>query len=137
ETPRISVYLWTPWRASALEHRLFEVVRQASRGEAEEKPEEGRLDIDEAKTWHAVEQALGRVLKGWQGGADPGRERRAARWLLEGDCDHHGYDSLGEPLSLWIFLRLGVEHGGPDEPEKAEEIDLNGFGVRVWSKPGD
>src|SRR5262249_38408225 len=35
ETPRVSFHLWSPWRASALEHRLFEVVRNLPRVEAE------------------------------------------------------------------------------------------------------
>ncbi len=27
ETPSITCYLWSPWRASAIEHRLFEAIR--------------------------------------------------------------------------------------------------------------
>jgi hypothetical protein len=134
ETTHISIYLWTPWRASELEHRLFDAVRQATHGMVEEKPDEVRLDVRDTKGWRSALQALVRVLKGWQEEADAGRERRAFRWLLEGDCDHHGYDSLGEPLSLWMFLRLGVDRGGPDDGEKAEEIDLQGFGLRIWSE---
>ena len=30
ETPRVTVYLWSPWRAAALEHRLFESIRAAA-----------------------------------------------------------------------------------------------------------
>ena len=134
DTPHLSFYLWTPWRASAIEHRLFEAVRQAVHEEPEENPDELRIDIDDPKMWRAAMQAMVRVLKGWQEDADAGRERRAFRWLLEGDCDHHGYDALGEPLSLWIFLRLTLERGEPGEPERGEEVDLHGFGVRVWAE---
>ena len=50
ETPRVSVYLWTPWRASALEHRLFDAVRQAVDEEPEEQPDELRIDVDDTDT---------------------------------------------------------------------------------------
>jgi hypothetical protein len=131
------MYLWTPWRASVLEHRLFDAVKQAVHAQPEEQPDELRLDIGEAKDWRAALQALVRVLKGWQEDADPTRERRVFRWLLEADCDAHGYDILGEPLTMWIFLRLAVDRGGPAEGEKAEEIDLQGFGVRIWPTKGN
>jgi hypothetical protein len=134
ETPTVSFYLWTPWRASALEHRLFDAVHKAVGDEPEEQPDELRIDIDDPKMWRAAQQAMVRVLKGWQEDADAGRERRGFRWLLEGDCDPHGYDALGEPLSLWLFLRLGIDRGEPGEPDKGEEIDLEGFGVRFWGE---
>jgi hypothetical protein len=133
ETPRLSVYLWSPWRASSLEHRLFDAVRQATGAEAQQEPDERRLDLDDPKTWRAAHQAVVRVLKGWQEeAADAGREKRAYRWLLEGDSDAHGYDSLGEPLSVWLFLRVGIDRGSPGEQEKPEDVDLEGFGLRVW-----
>lgn len=137
ETPGISIYLWTPWRASALEHRLFDAVRQVVQDAPEEQPDELRLDIEEPKQWRAALQAMVRVLKGWQEDGDPGRERRAFRWLLEGDSDSHGYDSLGEPVSLWLFLRVTLERGEPGEPEKGEEFELEGIGVRIWGERGD
>ncbi len=137
DTPRISIYLWSPWRASALEHRLFEAVRQVIQDKPDEQPDELRLDVEDAKQWRGSLQAMIRVLKGWQEDADAGRERRAFRWLLEGDCDSHGYDSLGEVVSLWLFLRLGLERGEPGEPDKGEEIELEGFGIRIWGERGD
>jgi hypothetical protein len=137
ETPGISIYLWTPWRASALEHRLFDAVRQVIHGTPEEQPDELRLDIEEPKQWRAAVQAMVRVLKGWQEDGDPGRERRAFRWLLEGDSDANGYDVLGEPVSLWLFLSVSLERGEPGEPERAEEIELEGIGVRIWGEHGD
>ncbi len=137
ETPCVSVYLWTPWRASALEHRLFDAVRQAAPDEPDDLPDERRLDLNDTKTWRAALQAIVRVLKGWQEEAEQGRERRAFRWLMESDCDAHGYDSFGEPVSLWLFLQLGLEHGGLEDGEKSEMVDLEGFGLRVWPARGD
>ena len=125
--------MWSPWRASALEHRLFDVVRQIDGVELEQDADELRAHISEAKAWRQALTAVCRVLKGWQEEAtDGGRERRAWRWLLEGDTDDHGYDHAGEPAGLWAFLRLLLERGGPGEFDKNEEVDLNGFGVRVW-----
>jgi hypothetical protein len=77
-------------------------------------------------------QTLARVLKGWQEEAEPGGERRTWRWLLEGDTDAYGYDHTGEPACLWGFLRVSVDRGGPGEPDKGEDIDLEGFGLRIW-----
>jgi hypothetical protein len=131
ETPRVTVYLWSPWRAAALEHRLFEAIRVLPRARLEQGPDEVRLHLDDPKTCRAALQAVERVLKGWQEEADPGSERRAWRWLLEGDTDADGYDHTNEPVSLWGFLRVTLERGGPGEPEKNEDIDLEGFGLQV------
>ena len=131
ETPRVTFYLWSPWRAAALEHRLFEAVRALPRVEMEEGPDEARLHVDDAKTCRAALQAVSRVLKGWQEEADPGSERRSWRWLLEADTDTDGYDHTGEPVSIWGFLRVSLERGGPAEPDKGEDIDLEGFGLEV------
>lgn len=136
ETRRVSVYLWSPWRAAALEHRLFDTVRSLPRVQFEEGPDEIRLHLDDPKTCRAALQAVERILKGWQEDADPGTERRSWRWLLEGDTDANGYDHTGEPVSLWGFLRVSLERGGPGESEKSEDIDLEGFGVQVWGERG-
>src|SRR2546421_11468216 len=77
ETPRVTFHLWSPWRAAALEHRLFEVIRALPRVTAESSPDEWRLHVADPKTWRAAVQAAARVLKGWQGEADPGRGRRS------------------------------------------------------------
>ena len=132
ETPRVSFYLWSPWRASALEHRLFDAVKNVVHAEPEAAADELRLDVNDAKTWRGALQAVVRVLKGWQEEADAGAERRSWRWLLEGDSDAGGYDHYGERVSLWGFLRVGLDRGGPGEPEKGEDIDMEGFGLRVW-----
>jgi len=134
EPPRVPVYLWSPWRAAALEHRLFEAIRTLPRVQFEQGPDEVRLHIDDPKTCRAALQTAARVLKGWQEEADPGRERRSWRWLLEGDTDADGYDHTGEPVSLWAFLRLGLERGGLEETEKGEEIDLEEFGLQIWGE---
>ena len=131
ETPFVTFHLWSPWRAAELEHRLFQAVQTAARSAPETMPDEWRLQIRDAKSFRAVLQAVARVLKGWQEEADPGSERRSWRWLLEGDTDADGYDHTGEPVSLWAFVRVSLERGGPGEPEKGEDIDLEGFGLQV------
>ncbi len=135
ETPRVTVYLWSPWRASALEHKLFEAVHSLPGVRTEQEADEIHIDINDAKTWRSALQGVCRVIKGWQEEASPGNERRGWRWLLEGDTDDHGYDHTGEPACIWAFLRLLLERGGLEDAEKGEEVDLNGFGVRIW--PGN
>jgi len=66
ETPRLTFYLWSPWRAAALEHRLFEAIRTLPRVTHEEAADELRLYIDDPKTCRTALQAVARVLKGWQ-----------------------------------------------------------------------
>jgi hypothetical protein len=132
ETPRVTFYLWSPWRAAAIEHRLFEEVSKVPRVEAETGPDERRLHITDPKSLRAAVGVVARVLKGWQEEADQGSERRSWRWLLEGDSDADGYDHTGEPACLWGFLRLGLERGGPSDGEKREDLDMEGFGMRIW-----
>ena len=136
ETPGVTFYLWSPWRAAALEHRLFEVVQNLPRTQAETGPDERRLHVTDPKMFRQALQSVARVLKGWQEEADPGSERRTWRWLLEGDSDADGYDHTGEPACLWGFLRVSLDRGGPGEPEKGEDIDLEGFGMRIWGDTG-
>jgi hypothetical protein len=128
------VYLWSPWRCSALEHRLFEGVKAIPGVQFESEADELRLHLTEAKLWPMLLNVTARVLKGWQEeAADAGTERRAWRWLLEADTDDHGYDHTGDRTCIWVFLRLSLERGSPTDGEKGEDIDLNGFGVRIWS----
>ena len=134
ETPRVTFHLWSPWRAAALEHRLFEVIRALPRVTAETGPDEWRLHLADPKTCRAAVQAVARVLKGWQEEADPGGERRTWRWLIEGDTDADGYEHTGEPTSLWGIVRVSLERGGPGEGDKGEDIDLEGFGMRIWGE---
>ncbi len=132
ETPCVTFYLWSPWRAAALEHRLFDAVHSLPQTETEEGPDERRLHITDPKNWRSAMQALARVLKGWQEEAEPGGERRTWRWLLEGDMDADGFDQAGEPAGLWGYLRVSIDRGGPGEPDKGEDIDLEGFSLRIW-----
>jgi len=132
ETSQVTFHLWSPWRATALEHRLYEAVRQLPRTEAEQAADEWRVVVRDPKTWRGALNAVARVLKGWQEEADPGSERRSWRWLLEGDTNADGYDHSGEPVSLWGIVRVCLDRGGPGEPDKGEDLDLEGFGLRVW-----
>jgi hypothetical protein len=131
ETPHVSFHLWSPWRSSQLEHRLFQAVRTLPQAQAETSPDEWRVVLADARAWRDALQALERVLKGWQEEADPGGERRTWRWLMEGDADADGYDHSGEPFSIWGFLQVSLERGGPSEQEKAEDIDMHGFSFRI------
>jgi hypothetical protein len=131
ETPTVTLYLWSPWRASALEHKIFDAVAGLSGVTIERDADEVRLQIADAKTWKQALNGMCRVLKGWQEEAEQGRERRAFRWLLEGDVDDHGYDHSGEQAGLWAFLQLGLERGHFEDPEKVETVDLGSIGVRM------
>ncbi len=102
----------------------------------EQEADEWRIQVSDAKIWRASLQAACRVLKGWQEEADPGQERRNWRWLLEGDTDDNGFDHAGEPAAMWAYLRLSLDRGGPGEPDKGEDVDLHGFGVRIWPVTG-
>lgn len=130
--PGITFYLWSPWRCSALEHRLFESIRAIQGVEMEQAPDELRLHVTDPKICKAAFQLSERVLKGWQEESSEGNgERRLWRWMIEADADSHGYDHAGEKASNWGFLRLLLERTTP-EGDRPEEIDLNGFGFRVW-----
>ncbi len=106
-------------------------MRALPHSEAADGPDEWRIIIRDPKTCRAAVQAVARVIKGWQEEADQGSERRSWRWLLEGDTDADGYDHAGEPVSLWGYLRVSVERGGPSDAEKSEDIDLQGFSLRI------
>jgi len=131
QTPSVTFYLWSPWRSTAIEHRLFEAIRQITGTRFEEDADELRLHVTEPKTFRAAVQAVSRVLKGWQEEADPGRERRAWWWLIEGDTNADGYDHNGERFTLWAFIRVAIERGGPGDGEKGEDIDLDGFWMQI------
>ena len=110
ETAKVTFYLWSPWRASAIEHRLFDAIRVLPHVELEPAPDELRADITENKTLRLALVAVERILKGWQEEAsDAGGDRRIWRWLVEADTDAHGYDHTGERASVWAFLRLTLD----------------------------
>ena len=124
ETPSVTIYLWSPWRAAAAGTSRLRSGRRSLRRDHGKDADEIRLHIGDSKTWKQALNGMCRVLKGWQEEAEQGRERRAWRWLLEGDVDDHGYDHAGEPAGLWAFLQLGLERGNFDDPEKMETVDL-------------
>ena len=133
DAPGVTFYLWSPWRCSAIEHRLFDAIKGVPGAQQEPGPDELRVHVTDAKGWKQALQNISRVLKGWQEeAADSGTDRRSWRWLIEADTDATGYDMNGERASFWAYVRLSLDRGGPGEPEKGEDIDLNGFGVCVW-----
>ena len=132
ETPGVTFYLWSPWRCSAVEHRLFDVVRTLPGAEFEQGPDELQIHIDETRAWKQAVTNMARVLKGWQEeGTEAGTDKRSWRWLLEADTDANGYDTQNEKTCFWAFVRLSLDRGNPGEPEKGEDVDLNGFGVCI------
>jgi hypothetical protein len=131
ETPRVVFHLWSPWRCSDLENRVFRAIEALPRAEAEQPTDEKRAAVSDPRISKLALQAVSRVLKGWQEEAEAGSERRLWRWVLEGDLDENGYDHNGEPASVWCFLRLSLERGSPGEPEKVEDVDLDGFGMEI------
>jgi hypothetical protein len=135
ETPCVTFSLWDPWRATALEHRLFKAVQGLAGTEVTHEPDQEAVHVTNPKTCRQALQGLARVLKGWQEEADPGGERRTWRWLVEGDTDADGYDHNGDEASLWAFVRVSVDRGGPGEEPKGEDVDLEGFTFRIWSNP--
>jgi hypothetical protein len=137
EAPGTTIYLWSPWRCSLIEHKLFESLKGLPNAKFEIEPDEGRLHIVDTKTWKVALERMTRVLKGWQEeGSDAGPEKRSWRWLMEADVDENGFDHKGEKTAFWSFLRLMIDRGGPGEEEKFEDYDLEGFGVCVWGQEG-
>ena len=133
EVSRVTAYLWTPWRASAIEHRLFNEVKTLPGVHLETTPEELRVQITDAKQFKQALANMSRLLKGWQEEAtSSGKERRLYRWLFEGDTDEHGYDHANEIACLWVYLRVGLDGGDMEADEPGEWIDMIGFGLRFW-----
>jgi hypothetical protein len=132
ETPGVMFHLRSPWRCSALEHRLFDAIKTTPGAEFETLPDELRVHLNSVTHWKQALQNLSRVLKGWQEEAtEAGAERRSWRWLLEADVDSNGYDMHAEKAGIWAYVRLSLERGGPSEGEKDEDIDLSGFGICI------
>jgi hypothetical protein len=133
EASRITCNLATPWRASALEHRLFNEFKQLPGVHLETSLDELRVQITDVNIWKQALPNMSRLLKGWQEeAASTGKERRVYRWLFEGDTDENGYDHANEPACLWAYLRVGLDRGDLDQEEPSEWIDLSGFGLRFW-----
>lgn len=135
EAPGVTFYLWSPWRCSAVEHRLFEVVKNLPGAELEQAPDEIQIHITDVKAWRQALLNMSRVLKGWQEEAtEAGTEKRSWRWLIEADTDANGYDTQNDKTAFWAFVRLSLDRGSPGEPDKGEDVDLNGFGVCIWGE---
>jgi len=134
ETPRVTFYLWSPWRASVLEHKLFNEVHSFPGVKQEQVNDELVAHYDDQKSVRGAFNAVARVMKGWQEEAEMGTDKRSWRWLVDGDTNADGYDHNGEPFSMWGILRVSIDRGGPVEGEKAEDLDLEGFGVRFWGE---
>lgn len=133
ETPCVSFYLWTPWRAALLEHKLFEAVAGLPGVRKEHTGEEFAAHLEDPKTVRTALTAIQRVIKGWQEEAEMGSDRRTWRWLIDGDTNADGYDHNGEEFCLWGILRVSLDRGGVGEAEKGEDVDLEGFGMRIWA----
>jgi len=132
ETPRVVVHLWSPWRAAAIEHRLFEAISKLPGVPQQAGPDEIQLKIEDERTWRQAVVTMSRVLKGWQEEAtEAGLERRSFRWFVEADTDSNGYDSQNEKSAFWVFVRLSLDRDVPNEPDKGEDIDLNNFGLCI------
>jgi hypothetical protein len=132
ESPGVTFYLWSPWRAAAIEHRLFESVRSLAGVEFEQGPDELQIHLEEPGLWKQAMQNMARVLKGWQEEAsDVGVEKRGWRWLVEADTDASGYDTQNEKTCFWAFVRLSLDRGSPSDSDKGEDVDLNGFGICI------
>jgi hypothetical protein len=133
EVSRVICYLWSPWRASAIEHRLFNEIKQLPGVHLEQQHDEMRVNVTDEKTFNQALVNMSRLLKGWQEEATGvGKEKRSYRWLMEGDTDEHGYDHTGDIACMWIYLRAGIERGDFDDGEPTEWVDLHGFGLRLF-----
>ncbi len=133
ETPKVTYHLWSPWRCSLLETRLFDAVAQIQPGETDRAPDEKNVCFRDPRAVKASIATIERILKGWQEeAADSGSERRSWRWLIESDVDAHGFDFNGDTANIWGFIRLFLQHNNPGETEPGDEFDLSGFGFCVW-----
>ena len=54
ETPGTTFYLWSPWRCSALEHKLFESLRTIPNASLEAAADEIRIHITDANGWFTI-----------------------------------------------------------------------------------
>jgi hypothetical protein len=112
---------------------LFEAVAALPGVRKEKNGEELALHVEDPKTVRAALNGIQRVLKGWQEEADMGSDRRSWRWLIDGDTNADGYDHNGEEFCLWGILRVSLDRSGPGESEKGEDVDMEGFGLRIWA----
>lgn len=130
-TQKIAIHLYSCWRASQLEHKLFDSARTIVGKEPDRKDDSLVLTITAESTWNQLFQNWVRILKGWEEDAVPGDERRRWRWVIEGDTDHYGYNHNGDNFALWVFLRTSIEHGEANAAESIDEFDLDALGIQL------
>src|SRR5687768_15518230 len=63
ETPQVTFYLWSPWRAAALEHRLFDSLTGLPGVHIEKEEDELRVHVKETKIWKQALLNMCRILK--------------------------------------------------------------------------
>src|SRR5213592_1202209 len=63
EAPGATFYLWSPWRCSFLEHKLFESLKSVPNATAEPGPDELRIHVADAKGWKLAVQNLSRCSR--------------------------------------------------------------------------
>ena len=80
ETSRVTFYLWSPWRASALEHKLFDALRGLPRLQPEEGPDALREMNSFLDRWAGSERA------------PEIRWLRASLLAARGECARHGIE---------------------------------------------
>ncbi len=131
EVAKISCFLKPPWRASILETRLFDAVSQLPNIINECEEERLLIHFQDEACWGKANEAMVRVLKGWQEDADTAYERRRWRWVINGDTDLYGYDITGDRMTLWAYLEVTIDRADMEQDEK-EEYDLETFGLRFW-----
>lgn len=132
----ITIHLWSPWRSSRLENRIFEAIAAIAKVPIEKDSDELHFKLANTELWNQAVQTTERILKGWQEESSESHnaERRSWRWLIEADTDANGYDMQSEASCFWAFLRLSIDRGGPGEADKGEDLDLQGLGVSFWNK---
>ena len=54
DAPGVTFYLWSPWRCSALEHKLFDALKGVPHAAFEAGPDELRVHVTEPKGWKAA-----------------------------------------------------------------------------------
>ena len=58
DAPEVTFYLWSPWRCSFLEHKLFDSLKSVPNAKLEPGQDELRLTVADQKGWKAAVQNL-------------------------------------------------------------------------------
>ena len=132
--PASPAILWSPWRATALEHRLFNEVKQLPGVHLESTPDEHAradrrrqgMEASHAQHVAAAQRLAGGSRRRRQGTprlslAHRRRHRRAR--LRSRQRNRLAFGSTC--ASAWTAAII-------DDAEPSEWIDLSGFGLRFW-----